>query len=114
MVLNQIVKALNLQVLAGEEQLSQEVSAGISSDILSDVMAKAQKGCLWVTSQTHQNVVAIVYFRGLAGIIIPDSLKLDDDALARAREKGIPVMATDMVAFELIGRLYEIGVRGTK
>ena len=42
-----------------------EVNGFIVSDILSDVMAKSQKGDLWITNHTHVNVIAIIFFKGL-------------------------------------------------
>lgn len=112
MVLKKIIDELNLTVRSGNERLNQEVTICISSDILSDVMARACKGSLWITTQTHQNVVAIVYFRGLAGVLLPDGLELDIDALEKAKDKSIPVLTTEMTTFDIIGRMYTLGIRG--
>ncbi len=112
MVLNEILDALKLQALSGEGNLSQQVTSAYISDILSDVMAKARKGCLWITNQTHENVLAIVFFKGLAGVIFPDGLKPDEKVLAKAQEKKIPVLVTDLSAFDVAGQLYALGIRG--
>ncbi len=112
MVLNEILDTLKLQALSGEGNLGQEVTSAYVSDILSDVMAKARKGCLWITHQTHENVLAIVFFKGLVGVILPDGLRPDEKVLAKAREKIIPVLVTDLSAFEVAGQLYALGIRG--
>ncbi|MBN1559996.1 serine kinase [candidate division KSB1 bacterium] len=111
MRVKEIVNSLNLQVFSGEENLEKEVTGGIISDILSDVMAQASKGLLWVTNQTHENVIAIVFFKGLAGVILPGGLQLDDEAATKAMEKKLPVLLTNLSAFEIVGKLYEIGIR---
>ena len=63
MHMNEIIEFLDLTVFSGEGNLEREVSGGIISDMLSDVMAQASKGLLWVTNQTHENVLAIVFFK---------------------------------------------------
>lgn len=114
MQLQEIVQKLNLKVLSGEKSLNQEVVFGYVSDILSDVMAKAAKHSIWVTNQTHENVIAIVFFKSLAGVILPEALAPDDVALNKAREKGIPIFVSNATAFDIIGQLYDLGIRGTK
>ncbi|MBN1465492.1 serine kinase [candidate division KSB1 bacterium] len=110
MQVKEIVHSLGLQVFSGEENLEKEVTGGIISDILSDVMAQASKGRLWVTNQTHENVVAIVFFKSLAAVILPGGLQPDEEAATKAREKKLPVLLTNLSAFEIVGKLYEIGI----
>jgi hypothetical protein len=37
---------------------------------------------------------------------------MNDDGIARAEAEGVPILSTEMSAFEAVGRLYELGVRG--
>ena len=110
MQMKDIIDTLDLAVFSGEEHLENEVTGGLISDMLSDVMAQASKGSLWVTNQTHENVLAIVFFKSLAGVILPGGLQLDEDAAAKAKEKKLPVLLTNLSAFEIVGKLYEIGI----
>ena len=112
MQLQEIVEKLQLTVASGEEKLDLDVTCGYISDILSDVMAKASKGAVWITTQTHENVVAILFFKGLSAVILPDGLQPDKVALEKAIEKQLPILLTDLSAFEVAGRLYELGLRG--
>ncbi len=114
MLLEEIVEELSLKIVSGKNNLSAKVCSGYVSDILSDVMAKAKKGSLWITTQTHENVIAIVFFRGLAGVIIAEGLEPDKIALEKAQEKEIPILLTDLSAFEVAGRLFQLGIRGNK
>jgi len=50
---------LGMKPLSAFSRLSGECSGGYVSDLLSDVMANAKAGDLWVTLQTHQNIVAV-------------------------------------------------------
>ncbi|HPG37772.1 MAG TPA: DRTGG domain-containing protein [bacterium] len=112
MELQEIVNKLELQVLSGEKNLGKDVSKGYLSDILSDAMANAVKGSLWITNQTHENVIAIVFFKSLAGVILPDNLEPEQTALQKAKEKNIPVFRSGRSAFDIAGQLYDLGIRG--
>jgi len=113
MQLKDIVKELNLKVLSGAEHLDQPVTSAYASDILSDVMAKARKDCLWITNQTHENVIAIVFFKSLAGVIMAGNMCPDEDALKKAQEKMIPVLISEKSAYEVCGMLYQLGIPGS-
>ena len=54
-----LVKMLNLTVFCGEEGLDTEITGGYTSDLLSDVMGHIEEGMLWITMQTHQNILAV-------------------------------------------------------
>jgi len=112
MKLREIVQKLNLEVVAGENKLDVEVTGGCVSDILSDVMAKAPRGSIWVTNHTHQNVMALVFFKQLTGVIITGGLEPEEEALQKAIEKEIPVLKTRHNAFDVVGQLYALGIRG--
>ena len=83
MKLDEIVKTCNLQVACGEEQLMKEVSGGYSSDLLSDVMANSKKGDIWITLQIHPNVVAVAMLKELAGIVMINGRKPEDETIKR-------------------------------
>lgn len=112
MQLQEIIQKLQLEIVSGESHLDLDVTSGYISDILSDVMAKASKGSLWITTQTHENVVAILFFKSLAAVILPDGLQPDKIALDKAIEKNLPILLTHLSAFEVVGRLYELGISG--
>jgi predicted transcriptional regulator len=112
MLLSDIQQALEATVLSGHSRLNISPDQVIISDILSDVMTKAGKGSLWVTNQTNINVVAISFFKGLAGVVLPDHLQLDRDALARAMEKEIPVLSSALTTFNVAGVLHRLGLKG--
>ncbi len=111
MKLTEIVKELSLEVLSGCN-LNQDVQYGYISDILSDVMARSPKTALWITNQTHENILALVYFKSLSGVILPEGLMLEESLLKLAQEKKISIFSTQHTAFDIAGRLYELGLRG--
>ena len=70
MTLSDLVKEFDLEVKTGAKNLDREVSSGYVSDLLSDVLAHADEGTLWVTLHIHQNIVAVASHKDLAGIIL--------------------------------------------
>jgi len=114
MNLNTLAKEFGLTIKAGAGSLGREVTGGYASDLLSDVLAHADEGSVWVTLHIHQNVVAVASHKDLAGVILVQGRQPDADTVAKAEEEKIPLLVTDLPAFELIGRLYKAGIRGTQ
>jgi predicted transcriptional regulator len=112
--LSEIVKNFNLEVACGKESLEKEVTGGYVSDLLSDVMANSKKGDIWITLQGHPNIVAVAKLKELAGIIIINKRKPEQETIKKASEEGIPIMTSSLPAFELVGKLYELGISGMR
>ncbi len=112
MTLHDAVKVFDLHVAAGAAHLAREVTGGYASDLLSDVLAHAEEGALWVTLHIHQNIVAVAAHKDLAGIVLVQGRTPEGDTVAKAEEEGIPILVSGLSAFELVGRLYEAGIRG--
>ncbi len=111
MKLKDIITALNLQVKMGEDLLEREVTGGYAGDLLSDALANSKKGNIWITLQIHQNIVAVACSKELSGIIIVNGRKPEEETLKKAQEEKIPVLISNLLTYEVAGRLYEIGIR---
>ena len=107
-----IVKTFGLQTRTGKDRLLGEVTGGYASDLLSDVIAHSHKGNIWITIQNHPNIVAVATMKELAGIILTGGREPDADTAQKAEEEGIPILVSPLFTFELVGRLYQIGISG--
>ncbi|CAO0824154.1 hypothetical protein DFAR_440006 [Desulfarculales bacterium] len=105
-----VVEALGLTVAAGAGGLECPVAGGYISDLLSDVIANAKPGAVWLTIQTHQNVVAVAMLKKLAAVILVGGRQPAKETAAKAEQKGIPVLASPEGAFELAGKLHGLGL----
>ena len=101
-----LTEKLDVKVIAGKQGLANKITGGYASDLLSDVMGHAQAGQLWVTLQTHKNVIAVASLKDLAAVLIVKGQDIAPDALQQANEEGIPVLQTPLPAFEAIGKVY--------
>jgi hypothetical protein len=108
MDLSSITEKLNLRIVCGHEKLSLRVTGGYVGDLLSDVMANSREGYLWITRQTHQNIVAVASLKELAGIILVNGKDPEADTLEKATAEGIPIFVTELSAFDIVGKLYTI------
>lgn len=108
MNLTSIIQALNLKVRCCEDKLDKDVKGGFAGDLLSDVMANSRDGDIWITRQVHQNIIAVASLRDLAGIILVQNSEPAKDTLEKAVNEGIPIMVTEMMAFDVIGKIYNI------
>jgi hypothetical protein len=113
MKLTQIIEKLQLEIRTGGNRLDIDVARGYASDLMSDVMANANEGDLWITLQIHQNIVAVAVMKSLAGIILVNGREPDAETIRKAKAEEVPIMISTMSTFELVGRLFELGISGT-
>jgi predicted transcriptional regulator len=106
MTVSDIIKKFNFEVYSGKEGLDRQVSGGYVSDLLSDVMGNATEGNLWITLQTHKNIIAVASLRDLAAVICVKGLKPDADTIEASEKEGIPILGTCEKTFEISGKLY--------
>jgi hypothetical protein len=112
MNLQQIIEKLNLSVLTKPRDFTRITpTGGYSSDLLSCVMAGAQKGHLWITLQAHLNIVAIAALNEVAAIIITENAQPDAASIARADEQDVILLSTSQFTYDVNGKLWELGIR---
>ena len=115
MKLREAIAALNLGIaVAADDGLDQEITGGYASDLLSCVMARAQKGNVWVTLQSHPNIVAVASLLNLAGIIVTEGTRLEEATIEKAKEGHIPVLTTPLTTFTVVSKLAAMGVEGVE
>jgi serine kinase of HPr protein (carbohydrate metabolism regulator) len=108
MKVRKIVEKLGLTLFSGEAGLNNEITGGYTCDLLSDVMGHSNQGDIWVTLQTHKNVMAIASLKDLAAVVLVKGLKPDADTMEKSNEENIPILGTEMQAFEITGEIYNL------
>jgi predicted transcriptional regulator len=110
MKVSQIVDALGWRVLAGAGQLDNEVNGGYVADLLSCVMAGAQSGDLWITLQSHANIVAVASLLSISAIVVAEGAPVPESTLSKAEEQGVPVLSTAEPVYQTVARLVDLGI----
>ena len=75
---------------------------------MSDVMGNAKAGDLWITLQSHKNVVAVAELKDICAIAIINGNQPDEETKKKSKEDGIPLLSTNETAFYTAGRIYEL------
>jgi len=106
MIVSEVAAALRLKILAvGKDSV---VSGGFVSDLLSDAIANAEEGQVWITVQRHMNIIAVAQLKKIPAILLPSSSAPEASVAERAAKEGIFMLQGDGDMFELCGRLYNL------
>ncbi len=109
MQIKEIVERLGLTVLAGED-LTGEVTGGYVADLLSCVIAGAKPHDLWVTLQTHLNIIAVAALKEVAAIVVTEGATVPDATLEKAAQQGVVVLSSPLPTYELVKQLVGLGL----
>lgn len=104
--LSELALRLELQNLTPDLALDHEVRAALVGDLLSDVLATAKPGDVWITVQRHQNVVAVAKVTDLAAVILARGVRPSANVIEMAVEQGVVLLGSSAPAFDVCGRLY--------
>jgi len=110
--LQTVIEQLSLELVSSKESVDRSVVGGYASDLLSCVMRGAKKDFLWVTLQSHVNVVAVASLLNLAGIVITEGNQPTPEAIAQAEKEKVILMLTPKNTFSVIGQLVSLGISG--
>ncbi len=112
MTVRQLVADMGLAVRAGSAGLDRSVTGGYASDLMSDVMANAREGNVWVTLHRHPNVVAVAVNGGLAAVVLVNGREPEEATREKAEQENVPLLVSALPAFELVGRMHRAEIPG--
>lgn len=110
MNVKEYAERFNLHIAAGQNELDRQIKGGYCGDLLSDVMANAPTGCIWLTVQTHQNIVNVAVLHEMAAIVLTGGQAPDQETIDRASEEGIPLLMWPHSAYDLAGQSFAAGL----
>jgi hypothetical protein len=108
----EVIERLHMEALSSTGALDRPVAGGYAADLLSCAIKSAKRDFLWVTLQSHLNVVAVASLLGLAGVIITEGNRPDQETLARAENEGVILAVTPRDTFTVVAELASIGIQG--
>ena len=86
------------------------VTGAYVCDLLSWVMAKGEPDSVWITVQTHLNVVAVAALKEFSCIIVPEDIAVPQATLDKAQEEGIAVFSSPQTAYQICRALLALGI----
>lgn len=87
-----------------------EITGVFIGDLLSYVMGNGQQGQLWITMQSHPNVIAVAALKEFAAVVLIDDILLDPQAAEHAQANGIPVIRSPLDAYASAKVLVNLGL----
>jgi len=110
MTTKDLISKIDLKALSKFDH--REVDGVFVSDMLSDVMANAKSGNLWLTIQTHKSIVSAANLVDVAAIVITGAKQVPQETIDLADKYNIAILRTNLPTFELVGKLYGLGLGG--
>jgi len=77
-------------------------------DMLSVVLAKSAPGDIWVTIQTHKNIIGVASIKNIPAIIIAENFRPDDETIMKAEEENIAIFLSAEPVFKIAKILAEL------
>jgi len=108
MTIQELARRLELKALSTFED--REVAGVFVSDMLSDVMAGAKSGNLWLTVQTHKSLVPAANLVDVAAVLITSGKAVPQETTDLASKYQIAILSSELPTFELVGKLYALGL----
>ncbi len=105
--INDLIEGLSLKVIV-KGDTNRQIRGCYISDLLSDVMANSSEGQIWITLQTHPNIIPVAIIKNLSGIIITNNRTPEADTIKKAEEENITILSTSLTTFEIAGLLYKM------
>ena len=112
MTLQEMVDILDAEVLVGHNQLGMDIKVAGCADSMADVLVFTTPGMLLLTGMTNTHVINTAYTMGVAAIIIVRGKQPPPETIHLAEALKIPLLTTDYILFEAVGRLYARGLIG--
>lgn len=112
MTVKDVKDILGARVLAGEDNLDEEVRSACGSDMMSDVLAFSKDHSVLLTGLCNPQVIRTAEMLDIVCIVFVRGKKPDESMLQMAEERGIILLSTGHRMFSACGMLYEAGLHG--
>lgn len=88
-----------------------DVENGYIGDLLSDVMGNAPEDSIWLTVQSHVNIIAVASIRDIKAVVLCNNLEFDRETIKKAKENNISLLSSKYSAFKTILNLFKAGFK---
>jgi serine kinase of HPr protein (carbohydrate metabolism regulator) len=74
-------------------------------------MANAKSGNLWLTVQTHKSIIPAANLVDISAIVVTNGKQVPQETVDLATRYKIAILSTGLPTFDLVGKLYGLGLR---
>lgn len=108
--ITRIAEILDARWLCCEESADSEVRFAFASDMMSDVLAHVSEDTMLLTGLINSQSVRTAEMLDVPCLVFVRGKLPHQDALQRAQQIGLPMLATSLSMYEACGRLYAAGL----
>jgi len=112
MILKDIQRILEAEVIVGGDLLSEDITIACGCDLMSDVLSFVKPGALLLTGLINPQVVRTAEMADLRAICFVRGKRPAQETIELAQSKSIPLLTTPLLLFESCGRLHREGLSG--
>lgn len=105
MTIREMVEKAGFTYVTGSEFADREVGGIYACDLLSWVIGRAGENHALVTVMTNVNVIAVAVMADLSCVILSEGVRLDENALAKAKDNDMIVLSSDKTTFGVCAAL---------
>lgn len=110
MLVKEFAQKTGFKVWAKEEALNKEISGVFVGDLLSWVMGNCEADQLWITVQSHLNIVAVSALKEISALVIAQGAEVAQETIDKALEEDIALFTSDLSAYEICRKCVELGL----
>ena len=108
MKVSTLTQTLNLRQLTAFGTHDEEFMHGFACDLLSEVIGSAPDKSVWITVQTHKNVIAIASLRELSAVILASGHLPDQETIEAANKENVLLLSSTLDTFTLAGNIFSL------
>ncbi len=108
MTVNELVETCGFLLVSGDDK-DREIESGYVGDLLSDVMGNAPPKCIWMTVQSHQNIIAVASIINAKVVLLCNDRSFEEETLKKANDVGVTLMKTPLTSYEACIELFKAG-----
>ncbi len=110
MQVKEFVEKTGFKVYASQEALEKEISGVFVGDLLSWVMGNCEADQVWVTVQSHLNIVAVSALKEISCLVIAHGAEVEEETINKAIEENIAICTSDLSAYDICKKCAELGL----
>jgi predicted transcriptional regulator len=110
MLIRDILKTVNAELVYGEEFLCADIHAVCSSDLMSDVLAFVKDQAMLITGLVNPQVIRTAEVMDMRAVLFVRGKKPTEEMIGLAREYSISILTTCDTMYIASGKLYANGL----
>lgn len=111
MLVSEIAKVLDAEVLTGHSRLEQVIHQAFASDLMSDVLVRDYEHTVLITGLSNIQSIRTAEMSDIQTVIIARNKQVTEDMIALARENDMVLLRSQNSLFKVSGELFSHGIK---